>query len=318
MKKTCSDQEFIELFESIGGQALADKSGVSVRGVMKRRANLERAVGRQITAPEGNFRTRFSIEHPQRVPLSIDNGHVLVGSDAHYWPNTVTTAHRAFVRACKEYQPKAIIMNGDVFDGASVSRHPSIGWENKPTVIQEIETCQARLTEIQDAAPNAERVWTLGNHDGRFESRLANVAPEYAKVHGVHLKDHFPYWSPCWSCWINPDTFGAPVIKHRFKNGTHATHTGAMWAGRSIVTGHLHSLKVTPFTDYNGTRFGVDTGTLAEPNGPQFVDYTEDNPKNHRSGFIVLTFHKGKLLWPEIAHIIEKDTVEFRGRVYNV
>lgn len=253
-------------------------------------------------------------QYPHRAILTIDDGVVLVGSDAHYWPGLISTAHRAFVRACRLLQPKAVILNGDMLDGATISRHPPIGWEQRPTLVDEIETVKERLAEIESAAPNARKIWTLGNHDGRFETRLATVAPEYAKLHGVHLKDHFPTWGAAWSCWINDDV----VVKHRFKGGVHAAHNNALHAGKTMVTGHMHSLKVTPFTDYQGTRWGVETGTLADPEGPQFVDYTEDGPKNWRSGFVVLTFHKGRLLWPEVVHVIGEGEVEFRGQVYNV
>ena len=92
-----------------------------------------------------------------------------------------------------------------------------------------------------------------------------------------------------------------------------------MWSGKTIVTGHLHSLKVTPFSDYAPRpRWGVDTGTLADPYGPQFRDYCEDNPVNWRSGFVVLTFHKGKLLWPELVHVFDDKHVEFRGELIRV
>lgn len=69
----------------------------------------------------------------------------------------------------RELKPVAIVQNGDVFDGASVSRHPSIGWESKPTVVDEINACKERLAEIEDAAPWAKRIWTAGNHDLRYE-----------------------------------------------------------------------------------------------------------------------------------------------------
>jgi hypothetical protein len=88
-------------------------------------------------------------------------------------------------------------------------------------------------------------------------------------------------------------------------------------AGVSIITGHLHSLKVTPFDDYNGTRYGVDTGTLAETDGPQFT-YGELNPSNHRSGFAILNFFNGKLLWPEVVHKFDENQIEFRGEVIDV
>jgi hypothetical protein len=130
----------------------------------------------------------------------------------------------------------------------------------------------------------------------------------------MHLRDHFPRWVPCWAAWINDDV----VVKHRYKGGTHAAHNNTLYAGKTMVTGHLHALKVSPFNDYHGTRWGVDTGTIADPQGPQFVDYTEDNPKDWRAGFVVLTFKDGELLWPEVVRVMDDEHVDFRGKVIRV
>lgn len=247
----------------------------------------------------------------------MEEGYVLVGSDAHYWPGAPTTAHRAFVQFIERFQPPIIIQNGDVITGASISRYPPIGWENLPSVKEELDVCQARLKEITDVAPEGARlIWPLGNHDARFETRLASVAPEFREVHGVHLKDHFPAWEPCWSVEI-----GGPkgmIVKHRFKGGTHAPHNNALWSGRTIVTGHLHSQKVSPLTDYNGTRWGVDTGTMADPLTQQFTAWTEDNPLDWRQGFALFRFKGGRLLMPELVRVIEPGLVDFRGDVLHV
>ena len=308
------DGEFIALFESLGAGPMAKRLQMDLRGIYARRESIEKKIGRSLLSPNPHCTTRVKTEHPGRLHCEVENGVVLVGSDAHYWPGIVSAAHRAFVKFCKELQPKAVVMNGDMLDGAAISRHPPIGWENHPTVKEEIEAVQERLGEIQKAAFKAKRYWPLGNHDARFETRLATAAPEYARVNGVHLRDHFGAdWEPCWSVWVNEDV----VIKHRYKGGVHATHNNTLTAGKSTVTGHLHSLKVTPYTDYAGTRFGVDTGTMADPFGPQF-EYQEDNPRNHRSGFAVLTFHRGRLLWPELVHVLSETEVEFRGTIVSV
>jgi hypothetical protein len=90
-------------------------------------------------------------------------------------------------------------------------------------------------------------------------------------------------------------------------------------SGTNIVTGHLHSSKTTPYTNYRGTLFGVDCGTLANPEGPQFL-YQESNPLDWRSGFVVLRFYNGKLLWPDHANVIdeERGLMSFRGDVMEV
>lgn len=307
-----SEPEFIELISAYGPTGTARHLGISERTVFRRLDRIERSRGQSIPRPDK--RKPDPINVPGRLEWDIEDGVVIVGGDAHYWPGVVTTAHKALVHACKMMKPKAVVMNGDVFDGAGISRHSPIGWESRPTVIQELEACQERLYEIACAAPDAEKAWPLGNHDARFESRLAQVAPEFAKVKGVHLQDHFPAWAPCWSVWINDSV----VIKHRYKGGVHATHNNTASAGKTMVTNHLHSQKVTPYTDYNGDRWGVDTGTLADPFGPQFTHYMEDGPRNWRSGFAVLTFRGGELLQPELVRVLAPGKVDFRGKVWSV
>lgn len=311
-----SDADFVALFESEGPQAVANRTGRVLRSIYKRRESIEKKIGREIICPVGGpgRALRTGVSHPRHIPLEVSDGYVLVGSDAHYWPDEITPAHRAFVKLARKLKPKIVVMNGDVVDGASISRHSPIGWESRPTLIDEIGTAQKRLREIQKAAGDAEYIWTLGNHDGRFETRLATVAPEYARVHGVHLRDHFPDWQPCWATWVNDDV----VIKHRFKGGIHATHNATLWAGKTTVTGHLHSLKVTPLSDYNGVRYGVDTGTMANIYGPQFEDYAEGNPVNWRSGFAVLKFVNGMLMMPQLCQVIDENRVEYLADIIEV
>jgi len=220
--------------------------------------------------------------------------------------------------AINELKPHIVVANGDIFDGSSISRHARINWSAVPNVQQELQACQEALKEIEDACEKARHhtqlIWPLGNHDSRFESRLSEAASQFEGVVGMALKDHFPKWHPCWSCWLSDSV----VIKHRYKNGVHATHTNTLNAGVTTVTGHLHSLKVTPFGDYNGTRWGVDTGTLAEIDGPQFIDYLEDGPVNWRSGFAVITMKDGKPLWPELVSKYAEGIINFRGQLIDV
>jgi hypothetical protein len=278
-----------------------------------------RELSRQTGIPKSTLHDRKT--HPDTVArakgrkeISLQDGVVLVASDFHYWPGAPSTAHRAFVKFCKKLKPAVVVANGDVFDGCSISRHPPINWNKLPTVKEELEVCQERLVEIVKAAPKARRLWGLGNHDARFEVKLAQVAPEFKDVHGVSLSDHFPEWEPCWAVHVNDNT----VIKHRYKGGSHAPYNNTVASGRSIITGHLHSQKVTPYTDFNGTRYGVDTGCIADPLHDAFTDYTEDNSKDWRSGFAVLTYRNGLLLYPELVTVWDANHVQFRGEIIEV
>lgn len=312
------DIDFINLITKHGPAKTAKLLNIAVRTVYQRRKRLENRLNQEIVVPIRDdvvYRTRQGVKHPARIQLEIKNGIVIIGSDAHYWPGEPSTAHRAFVSFVKEQTPAIVCMNGDVIDATSISRFPPIGWEERPSLVDEIETAQDRLDEIAKACTKkTHKVWTLGNHDGRFERRLATVAPEYAKLHGVHLKDHFPVWEPCWDMWINDDV----AVKHRFKGGVHAPWNNTIYAGKTMVTGHLHSAKVVPFSDYRGTRYGVDTGCLADVSAKAFQDYTENSPLNWRSGFGVLTFINGQLMLPELVLVWDDSHVQFRGKVIRV
>ena len=318
-----TDAEFIELWRTHKSAVkISQVTGVNERAVHNRRRRIESRLGVRLMADDKRAHIwehlQTAHQHPRRHDLGILNGIVIAFSDAHFWPGIRTTAYSGLITAIRELKPHAVINGGDAFDGASISRFPRIGWDSTPTIIEELKACEAALGEIEETAKKARHnvrlPWCLGNHDARFENRLAANAPQYEHVKGFSLKDHFPAWEPCWAVWNGSDT----VWKHRYKGGVHATHTNTVNSGVNIVTGHLHSLKVTPFDDYRGTRYGVDTGTLAEPTGPQFSNYLEESPTNWRSGFVVMTFKDGRLLCPEIAKVWAPGFIEFRGQVVAV
>jgi hypothetical protein len=258
---------------------------------------------------------RLVIKHNEgRVDLDIENGTAIVFSDAHYWPGVRTTAHRALLALIKQLKPVAVICNGDAFDGGTISRYPRIGWDKKPSVIEELNAVDAALTEIEEAAKGAHLIWPLGNHDARYEKKLAASAPEFEGVRGFHLKDHFPSWKPCWTTWINEEV----CVTHYYHSGIHAVHNNILKGQCHYVTGHTHSLKVTPWTNAKGdTLYGVDTGCLADALSSHNLDYQQGRHGNHRSGFAVLSFRDSRLLMPELVQVYDENTVQFRGHLLN-
>lgn len=312
-----TDEEFIALWNKChSATEVAKALNIDIRSIHRRRKSIERKHSIVLVAYDKSSPT-FNITIPGngiRTKVELENGVIMVASDCHYYPGIISTAHKAFVKLIPELKPKMIVMNGDVFDGAGISRHGPIGWNSAPSVKQELEACSDRLYEIESASKSAKLHWTWGNHDLRFNTRLASqVGTAFEGVHGMNLTDHFPRWKFSTSIMVNDHT----MIKHRYHNGIHAVYNNTLKSGTSIVTGHLHSLKVTPWTDYRGSRYGVDTGTMANLDDPAF-DYAEDNPKNWRSGFAVLTFWEGKLMPPELCEVISEGLVYFRGQVIEV
>lgn len=310
-----SDEDFIRLWNEAqcSPAEVARLAGIGLRAVYRRRSRMMMAGINLPTISVVHDFTPYNYsrnKHRHHTPVEIDTGCMIVFSDAHYWPGHITVAHRALVEAVKKLQPQIIVANGDVLDGARIGRHARIGWETAPSVKQELEAVEERLLEIQMAAKKGTKFyWTWGNHCLRFNTFLSSNAEAFEGVPGMSLEDRFPEWDFATTLDVN----GQLIVKHRYHNGIHAGYNNTLKAGRSICTGHLHRLLVTPWGDYNGRRWGIDTGTISEPDGPQF-GYMEGNPAPWCSGFAVISWHEGQMLPPELVEVID-DRAWFRGQM---
>ena len=273
------------------------------------------------TRPEIGYEKRVPDEYrgdgwtfERERPLEIDTGTVVVFSDAHYQPGEPTIAHKALIQVIRAVKPRAVIANGDIFDGGSIGRHDPFGWSQRPSVKEELEACIERLGDVEQAVPKGcDLIFTIGNHDIRFERNLVSKVPDYANVIGMRLEDHFNAWELAWSAPINWDSAHPVMVKHRFGSGIHAGYTATTKAGWTTVSGHTHQLDVKSWGDYRGRRWGIQTGCLADLGGAAF-EYTENGPSPSCSGFVVLTFRDSSLTPPETCEVIG-GKAWFRGQV---
>ena len=87
--------------------------------------------------------------------LDLGCARVLAGSDLHARPGPISIGLASFVWAAAELQPDVIVLDGDVLDGARISRFPRRRFDPRPTVLQELEAGHDQLELIRAAAPNA-------------------------------------------------------------------------------------------------------------------------------------------------------------------
>jgi metallophosphoesterase superfamily enzyme len=318
---TCTTEQFKRLAHELQSAELVAKTlGITDRASHARWRSIENREG--IILPRFdrrlNKQTVGLSDNKAVVSIEVTDGVVLVGSDFHIVSQQWTTMQRAFIHFAEKLKPQAIIVNGDVADFAIIGRHASIGWEARPSVKQELDSIQEYLGLLAKAAPAARKVWPLGNHDARFESRLAALVPEYKEVLGIHLKDHFPLWLPCWRCDINPSGDWV-IVRHREKGGEHADFRNVVEAGVHMVTGHDHRAGVTLWRTYRGRFFSTRCGFMADsPQDPQFVNYLEAKEPNWHPGFGVFTFKAGRLMPPELVLRERDGVVSFRGEEIEV
>jgi Calcineurin-like phosphoesterase len=229
---------------------------------------------------------------------------VLVGGDAHIWPGEPSIMWQAFCKVAKALKPDCIILNGDIIDGAKVSRHGRLLGSKMPSITDEINAVHQHL-KMLPTAPH--RIWVMGNHDIRVNNYLANIAPELEEYAGS-ITDRFPLWTFCWSAVIND-----VEIRHRFRGGIHTAWNNALHSGVNMVTSHTHQLQVTAVRNRKGSHYGIEIGMLADPYGPQF-EYAEGIPSRSCCGFAYLSFDKeNNLMPPEMAEMI-RGRPAFRGK----
>lgn len=274
-------------------QAWAAKQGIAGRGVGGGAAQAPRA---------HEWRHSYTLWRDLRV----DDGAIAICSDAHIWPGFNTPSMRGFVEVVRRIKPRAVVFNGDMIDGARISRHSRNGWGDRPSLREEIDAVQDFAAEVEKAAnpkrTRCELLYNIGNHDERVDKYFASHAPEGDAV-VMRLEDHFSRWQMQWGIKVNWLAGSPVVIKHRFQNGgVHAGYNATLKAGVSTVSGHTHILECKPLGDYRGRRYGIQSGTLADQDGPAF-EYAEGNPSHACQGFVVLTFASGRLMVPELAEV---------------
>jgi hypothetical protein len=331
MPLTLTDEEFVRAWKQCGGspKKMAALGGYKdVNAVYKRRRDLANRGIMLHTVPQNPW-TRGKNAHGSpdwqtvarpykaRQSATIKDGTMIVFGDAHYWPGEPSLAHQALCLLAKRLRPKMIIANGDVFDGATVSRHDVLGWQQLPRVIDELDAAKTRLGELERAAPNAQRFMTVGNHDSRFDRRLATEVGEFENVPGMRLEDHLQAWPMSYSVLLNQDIDPVFVL-HNIRGGMYAPRNNAIAAGCTVITGHLHSQKALPVTTLLHDWEGIDHGCLADRDHAAF-SYRMDRPADWRSGFVVMTFDKEGRHYPaefcRVQILKDRSRAVFRGEV---
>lgn len=308
--KEISDEDFIAAWRSLGSpQAVSNRTGMSIRAVYSRRNRLySDGIPLQTVDPRGRESTyspRIKFERSRK--FEIKDGHVIVFSDPHFYPDHNSVGMSALLTLIKELKPKAVFCGGDALDATQLSRFdPTRGWHTPPSVREQVDCLESSMGAIKRAAgKGAITAMALGNHDSRFSRYLAVHAPEWEDMPGTRLEDFIPAWPLSWTININGNT----IIRHRNQAGM--LHLQGMKAGCHYVHGHLHRLNVHAAAQYGKYVYSVDCGSFADPNSDAF-DYAEGGA-DHVQGFAVFTYRKHEMMWPELCYV-SNGIAYFRGR----
>ncbi len=306
-----SRDEFAAIWREEGGSVvkIAQRLNMAEAVIYKRRRRMESEgfslPGNEDCASPGGGITPWA--YPRQIETTVGDGLILAFGDLHSVPldrrEAETPAMRMMLAWLADHgaNVRLLLCMGDVLDGASIGRHPPLGWKDQPSIADEIGAGVHDLDRIAALAPHAERLFVVGNHDERFDRTLAQQAKEFRAVTGMRFQDHFQRWRMAWSVRINGDI----VATHKRHGGVHAAHNNAMKSGGAhVVTGDTHRLTSLVQTGLMGPIYGVETGTLSDPHGPQF-EYTRGLDPNWQPGFAVLPIIGGELHRPYTVSVFD-------------
>jgi hypothetical protein len=297
---------------------VAKELNVTERWVYRRLARIEADTGEnfKVEGKTTHKRAQYQPEYDS-LELTVKDSVMVMYSDAHFWPGLDSCANRALLKLLPEIRPNWVWDLGDSLDAASVSRHPPNGWTDMPKLAVELEAMLMAKRKIKEVSKGASHAMIHSNHAARFDKYFAMNASEAKGIRGTRLRDHVEE-----PIYLRVIINGHTLLIHGMRYGIHAQYNNVQMAHISTISGHLHAQQVRPRTTLskvNGgtnTIYGVDVGTLASVDGPQF-DYRLGTPSDWRSGFAVITFKDGILMPPEFCTVVDEDKelVFFRGKV---
>ena len=221
------------------------------------------------------------------IETKISNGLVVIGSDIHI-PFQDDRAVACFVKYCKEKQPEAIVLNGDVLDMFMLSKFTK-GEGRNP--LEEITMCRGLLEMIRKACPSSEIYYVIGNHENRLEKYVLSKAPELASliedVFSIIKTEDFKIRG-CASLTIN-DNF---VCKHGSYIGNKSGLSAIKEMENSYMsgaTGHVHRGIVYRARKAGRKFVWIETGCLCDLN-PEYCVLP-----NWCQGFATVKFKDGKV-----------------------
>ena len=125
-RDSVSDEDFVAAWEKAhcSPKLTAEYLGIDLRWLYRRRANMANKGIILKTNPQTKsdcsrhgWQTDVGRAYKRQNDLWLENGVIVVFSDAHFWPNeNQTIANMALLELIKDLKPNVICANGDIFE----------------------------------------------------------------------------------------------------------------------------------------------------------------------------------------------------------
>lgn len=230
----------------------------------------------------------------------------------HHAPHHDKTFHALFCEWLADEQPDEIILNGDLLDAATLSRHrviPEGGYDNP--INECLQAAYNILRDYREAVPNADIHLQRGNHDERLEHALIDNVKALYRVRAAD--DDIPAlslqrllrldelrvtyhgdkpWDRSKIIVLGNHRIAA---RHGLSTTRNATKKALTDLGGSTALGHSHRLSMEFRTTWHPeagaeTRLGVEAGCACEIEDG--LGYVSGGLADWQRGFIFLASHQ--------------------------
>ena len=234
----------------------------------------------------------------------------LIIPDCHI-PYEDKQAYELMLLVAQNIKPKLdeIVILGDYADFYGVNSHGK-----SPAIVEsmedEIERVKARLRQLQELFPNANRVFIEGNHEHRLARYLQNKAPEiynFLDTSRLLELEKFGFKFIPYSPDQKYKVLGSPLYaRHEhLAGGLHCAHGTVTKASASVIFGHVHRIQESQIVSIDGEYYrGIASGWLGNKDHPVF-NYVKTHHQ-WQLGFSVVTYTTEGIFHNQLVHIIPK------------
>lgn len=271
-------------------------------------------------APDNRPATNPFVEFIGAHPIPKEQAQfVVIASDFHgrHKDPFLYDAFRSFLRA---HAVDRLILNGDIFDGESVSKYAKSNTMSWGDEVKEVGRMLRQLVaDIRFGNPGAEIDWIDGNHEERFYKYLAINAPQVAGTEGMATIETLLKMPELGVSYHTAREYvNLPhnvFVQHRFVvnpvGGTSAANSMKKLGG-SIIIGDTHRIGSTWKLDRNGLTCGYEIGCMCELD----AEYMYKSGANWQNGFMVIRYHGEDQLPEYIQVVAHNGRFAFDGVVY--
>jgi len=222
------------------------------------------------------------------TPYEIKQSKILYLSDLHF-PYQNNEAIRLALDYGKKKGVDCILLNGDILDFATISRHEKDF--RARSIKEEFDATRMFLNTLRKHFPKAKIVFKYGNHDERWEKYLYMKAPEIFDMNDFELDILLRFGELKIDCVKDkkPITIGKLMVLHGHElaggaGGVNPARSTFLKTFSNVLVGHFHKTSSNTETTLNGDMIAVNSvGCLCDLN-PHYMPINR-----HNLGFAYIT-----------------------------